>query len=824
MLLKREDTDAMIRTLSEKGPHELGTKADTLKLLYRSLKNAQVLPQYTFTVDDFYKKENQILQGFYTLEWNSRVIVRSSAQNEDTDETSQAGKYESIADVAGKEAFKRAVETVIGSYDDDDPDNQVLVQPMLEQVSICGVAFTLEPNTAGNYYVVNYDQTGSTAGITSGQEEAGVLYYRFKGWDADKDRDKRTGLTDRRDCTDDSGCEKQDEWMNRLCSALKEIEDFFGRDSLDVEFAFTEGDILYILQVRPLCMNKKAVPMGSQSEALGRIAKKIRNSQQQKPFLCGKRTAYSVMTDWNPAEMIGIRPKPLAMSLYREIITDSVWAYQRDNYGYRNLRSCPLMVDFAGLPYIDVRVSFNSFIPSGLDEQLSEKLVDYYLDRLQENPQKHDKAEFEIVYSCYTLDLPERIAELLNYGFTDDEVRQVVDALRDVTNCITDYRSGLWRGDYHKIDILNKRYGRVMGSSMGKIEKVYWLLEDCKRYGTLPFAGLARAAFIAVQMLRSFVSDGILSAEDYDAFMNGIETVGTKISRDSRQLPRAAFLEKYGHLRPGTYDITSPRYDEAPELYFGGMPENSKDAGDCGQPEEGGSREFRLSLDQLNRLRDRLQENGLSNDVLDIMEFMKSVIEGREYGKFVFTRSLSMALKLIGQIGEEYGISRDECAFASIRPFYELYASAGDVREGLLESIRHGKEGYGMTMAVTLPPVITDEGDVYDLFYPDSEPNFITAGRACGDVRVVDGMCSMPGLEGGIVLMQSADPGYDWIFSHGISGFITMYGGANSHMAIRAAELGIPAAIGVGAKQFAGYSTAEVIEIDALLKTVKVMR
>lgn len=195
MLLKREDTDAMIRTLSEKGPHELGTKADTLKLLYRSLKNAQVLPQYTFTVDDFYKKENQILQGFYTLEWNSRVIVRSSAQNEDTDETSQAGKYESIADVAGKEAFKRAVETVIGSYDDDDPDNQVLVQPMLEQVSICGVAFTLEPNTAGNYYVVNYDQTGSTAGITSGQEEAGVLYYRFKGWDADKDRDKRTGLT-----------------------------------------------------------------------------------------------------------------------------------------------------------------------------------------------------------------------------------------------------------------------------------------------------------------------------------------------------------------------------------------------------------------------------------------------------------------------------------------------------------------------------------------------------------------------------------------------------------------------------------------------------
>lgn len=791
----------------KRAAYKMGTKADTLKLLYHSLKNAQVLPQYTFTVKDFCEKEEEVLHGFCSLEWNGRVIVRSSALNEDTDEKSQAGKYESIAGVAGEYEFKKAVETVIQSYDDGNPDNQILVQPMLDQVSICGVAFTLEPNTSGNYYVVNYDNSGSTSGITSGMGDTNILYYRFKGWNMDEDMEPV----------------EQDVQMNWLCSALKEIEDFFGRDSLDVEFAFTEEGSLYILQVRPLCVSRRAVAIDSQVRALERIAEKIRNSRQMKPFLCGKRTAYSVMTDWNPAEMIGIRPKPLAMSLYREIITDSVWAYQRDNYGYRNLRSCPLMVDFAGLPYIDVRVSFNSFIPSGLDEQLSEKLVDYYLDRLQENPQKHDKAEFEIVYSCYTLDLPERIAELGNYGFTDDEVRQVVDALRDVTNCITDYRSGLWRGDYHKIDILNKRYSMVMGSSMGKIEKVYWLLEDCKRYGTLPFAGLARAAFIAVQMLRSFVSDGILGAEDYEAFMNGIETVGTKISRDSRQLPRAAFLEKYGHLRPGTYDITSPRYDEAPELYFGGMLENSKEAGDSGQPEEGGSREFRLSLDQLNRLRDRLQENGLSNDVLDIMEFMKSVIEGREYGKFVFTRSLSMALKLIGQIGEEHGISREECAFASIRPFYELYASAGDVREGLLESIRHGKEGYEMTMAVTLPPVIMDEGDVYDFFYPDSEPNFITAGRVCGDVRVVDGMCSMPGLEGGIVLMQSADPGYDWIFSHGISGFITMYGGANSHMAIRAAELGIPAAIGVGAKQFAVYSMAEVIEIDALLKTIKVL-
>ena len=70
--------------------------------------------------------------------------------------------------------------------------------------------------------------------------------------------------------------------------------------------------------------------------------------------------------------------------------------------------------------------------------------------------------------------------------------------------------------------------------------------------------------------------------------------------------------------------------------------------------------------------------------------------------------------------------------------------------------------------------------------------------------------------------MLFRSPGFDWIFSQEIAGLITCYGGAASHMAIRCAEFGIPAAIGCGTKIYAYVSGLEAILLDA--KRGKIMR
>ena len=168
-------------------------------------------------------------------------------------------------------------------------------------------------------------------------------------------------------------------------------------EAIDVEFAIASDGQLYLLQVRPLAVANLTRPESTQhAEYLKTISDKVAQGIQRHPYLHGDRTLFGVMPDWNPAEIIGIRPRPLALSLYKELVTDSIWAYQRHNYGYRNLRSFPLMVDFHGLPYIDVRVSFNSFIPADVEGGLADRLVNHYIDLLAANPSRHDKVEFEM--------------------------------------------------------------------------------------------------------------------------------------------------------------------------------------------------------------------------------------------------------------------------------------------------------------------------------------------------------------------------------------------------------------------------------------------
>lgn len=774
------------------------TKADTLKSLQGILKNGMVLEQICFTIEEWSNNQNKVIDLIKNRQWlNINLIVRSSAVNEDLQDKSYAGYYCSVPNVFGEKSIIQAVDKVIKSYDDNNL-NQVFIQPMLVNVKMCGVAFSRDPNTGGDYIVINYDESGSTSAITAGTTNNMRTYYHYSSHALPKNK-----------------------LVRQVILLVNELSSLYNYIPLDIEFAYTEQMGIILLQVRPLIRpslwgDVATTKLNNVREThfiLEDIENKFKQLNVKHPYLYGEQTLLGIMPDWNPAEIIGVRPKKLALSLYKEVITDSIWAYQRDNYGYKNLRSFPLLIDLYGLPYIDVRVSFNSFLPSNLNDDLSEKLTNYYIQRLIENPSLHDKVEFNIIFSCYTLDIKQRLNELKNYYFTEEECSLIASSLRDLTNKIIDIDNGLWKKDIKKIEQLDQRRIQIKESDLDDISKAYWLLEDCKRYGTLPFAGLARAGFIAVEILKSLVNMNILTDKDYELFMSELESISSLMGKDLLQLEKKDFLIKYGHLRPGTYDILSPRYDEDPDRYFDW---NKKDK----TPNK--VSKFQLSLKQLDSIKECLKTNGIVHDVLSLFEFIKKGIEGREYAKFVFTKNLSDTIVLIKKIGEGYGFSKEDCSYLDIGVIKQLYSSSSNAKDILEKSIIEGKHLHSISTSITLPPLIVEPKDIWSFYMPSFEPNYITVSYVTGKVVLIDE--EKNNFRDGIIFITNADPGYDWIFSHSIAGFVTMYGGINSHMAIRAGELGIPAIIGAGETLFNQWKRAQIISMDCGNKKVKMIR
>ena len=773
---------------------KLSTKAKTLQNLSKILKTAKILPLLRFTALDYNKNSSKIINTIQA-KFKKNIIVRSSSAREDNQNQSNAGVFDSEINIniKDKQSIKNAIEKVIKSFGKNfNQNDEVFIQQMLSRVTLSGVIFSCDMNTLSPYFIINYDKSGSTNSVTSGNTNNLKSFVCFKEYK--KVRDKN---------------------LKKIINTTKECEKIFNNEFLDIEFAFSNNQ-LYILQVRGLVTyNKENLSKINLSINLKKLRKKIKKLNSYHPNLLGNKTIFSVMTDWNPAEIIGLRPKSLALSLYKELITDETWAYQRDNYGYRNLRSHPLLVSFLGVPYIDVRISFNSFIPKDLDNKIANKLVNYYLNRLSANINNHDKVEFKIIYSCFYFGIEKKLLKLLDYDFNKNELKTIKKSLLNLTNNIINQKSGLYKKDLDKAKILSIKFDNIVNSDLPLIDKIYWLIKDVKRYGTLPFAGVARAGFIAIQILNSFVEEKIISQDQYNKYLNTLNTVSKKLTRDNSLLSKKEFLKIYGHLRPGTYDILSPRYDEFYEIYFNKNKKKFEENYDS----------FTFTKIQKNKINKLIDKNNLNTNFNDLIRFLKEAIEGREYVKFLFTKHLSQILKYIDNVGKKIKIDQSELAFLDIQKILNLYSSLDfrNLKDILRDDIKKNKELYEHTKAIKLPNTIVNEWDIYSFFLGEAEPNFITLNKIKSEVITEQNLFKQD-IKGKIVCIKSADPGYDYLFSKKIGGLITCYGGANSHMAIRCSELGIPAIIGCGENFFSKYCSANNLEIDAANKSVIILK
>jgi len=134
---------------------------------------------------------------------------------------------------------------------------------------------------------------------------------------------------------------------------------------------------------------------------------------------------------------------------------------------------------------------------------------------------------------------------------------------------------------------------------------------------------------------------------------------------------------------------------------------------------------------------------------------------------------------------------------------------------------KNNRSKFLITKLVKLPQLIHDQTNAFIVPYQTNIPNFITSKKVEGKKIEILNKTKINELDGKIVFIEGADPGYDWIFSYKIKGLVTKYGGVNSHMAIRCSEFELPAVIGCGENLYKKLLDYQYLSINCSTKEIK---
>ena len=765
------------------------TKANSLKLI--DDHNKKLVPQFLFFNKFDYLKDKRKYINKINKTFKSDIIIRSSAINEDNKKQSNAGHYESF--IIKKKNFneieKKIIEIIRKFKNKRD---QILVQNFIKKPDIAGVIFTKDKTTNSHYYDINYDTSKKSNLITSGQfnptiksliilKESKYIPIKFRG----------------------------------LLKEVSKLEKLFKMDRLDIEFCIKKNKI-YILQCRPLLGSNKNVNKKKLSDVIVNLEKKFKKINQKNETLYGAKTVLSNMSDWNPAEIIGKKPSQLASSLYAELITNSVWSQQRANYGYKNVSPNKLMLNFAGSPYIDLRVDLNSFLPSDLDKKISEKLINFFIKKISKNPELHDKIEFELINTCFDFS----ILDQKDLPLSKLEKKKYFYSLKKLTNNIINPKNRMLDKEIQKIKILEERLVFIKKSKLSHIQKIYYLINDCKKLGTLPFAGIARCAFISKNIFDSLKNLKYISENELENFYLQLNTISKKINSDYVKSKKnntfKSFLDNYGHLRPSTYSILTKNYKENYKNYFSNKVDITKNLP---------NKKFSFSKKKIDKINKLFKKNNLEINFKQFLNFSKISIENREYSKLIFTKSINEIFENLKKLAKEIKIDYQKFEHLDIdlivKSFHNLEQEK--LRNIILKNINTNQKSYKFSQSIIIPDVIIDSKNFSYFHNHNCKENFITKKTSIGEIVKLDKLNDYKKITNKFVLIENADPGFDFLFSYKIKGLITKYGGSNSHMAIRCMELGLPAIIGVGDKTYEHFSNSKKIFIDCNNKNYSII-
>ena len=165
--------------------------------------------------------------------------------------------------------------------------------------------------------------------------------------------------------------------------------------------------------------------------------------------------------------------------------------------------------------------------------------------------------------------------------------------------------------------------------------------------------------------------------------------------------------KKFGHLRPGTYDVNQFAYWEKPDFYF---VKNKKSYNKNIKK----NNNFEFNHQEIKGFNHILKELNVQIKVKDFIEYLQKAIQVRESTKFEFTRNLSKALDLIIYFGiKNLELSRKDVGYLILDDIYKLKNNLIG-KENIKDLIKFRKKDILEKQLAKLPSVILNEENFLD--------------------------------------------------------------------------------------------------------------
>ena len=498
------------------------------------------------------------------------------------------------------------------------------------------------------------------------------------------------------------------------------------------------------------------------------------------------------MAFWNPSELIGEYPRELSKSLFEYLITDINWSKSLQRIGYSKVNE-NLGYRFGNKFYINLENSFKGLLLNNIEEKIKKCLVESYKKKLIKNNSAHDKIEFEIVNSCWNFslynDLKSNLKKNFHKAIIDKTYKKIKIHSLKIINNISNEKSNFLKIEkafIKKYEIKIKKFYKEK-SFISKIKILDQLLSGTKSEISNVFCVSARYGFISLSIIKSAMREKIISPDEYNILTSNIETIASQFQRDvhlfkSNKISKKIFLKKYSHMRPNMFDIESRNFDI--DLLSKNFVLNEKYT-------------YKNSISKIKIFKKMFLNENI--DPIKFQKFFEISIQLREKYKFVLSKYINKLLLMIENILEEK-FTNKEIANIDLNylvHFKNNYLNYYDFIELIKNQINLANQKYNENENIHLPSVIKNNNDFNIIKSNDTKPNFITNKKVLKKFIYLKQYNNV-NLDDKIILIDSADPGFDWIFTFKIKGLITKFGGAASHMAIRCAEFQIPAAIGCG--------------------------